>query len=382
MQSPTVVVVEDDPTNRILISQILRKHDFEVLPAANGALALDLIRELMPDVVVTDIQMPEMDGVELLKALRADPQTVTLPVLMLTSLAERNNMRESMAAGADDYITKPFTPQELVDAVRAQMSKRQKHLQANAKLTKHAVESALADQRHEIAGVYERRLKKELAEAVWNQNIPPPTDTSFEDASLLYADLMHRDWNQHLSPADLVEALKVSYSNATDTLSLFGAQAVQIVGEGLLAVFAPVNDTHTVRHQLRAVRSAFALTSATDRVGQHLKAKFPGQNWRPFEVAVALHSGPVALANLTTFETAANVQGLPVGETVREVIALHAQAIANRCRVLASEVAIMGMENSVTLGRRGAAPIPSSGKRLVVAEIVGWRHPSRSKQPW
>ncbi len=373
MQTPTVVVVEDDPTNRMLISQILRKHEFEVLPAANGALGLELITELLPDVVVTDIQMPEMDGVALLSALRKNPNTATIPVLMLTSLAERSSMRQSMAAGADDYITKPFSPAELVEAVRAQIKKRQMHVEVSAQATRQAISTALEDQKHKIAGVYERRLKKELAETLWNHNLPEAKDESFAEATLLFADLVSPDWPRRLAPAELAEALKLSYSNATDTLSLFGAHTVQMVGEGLLAVFVPTNDTQSVGHATRALKSAFALASAAERVNQHLAGRLPDAEFPPFDMAVALYRGAVAIASMQTAEAAATRHGVPVGESVKAVMRLQAHAVQSRCKVLATQAWADGIGARVSLGRKGEADVLSNGQAVPIVEILNWR---------
>ena len=111
---PLVVVMEDDAATRTLVASVLRKEGYDVLSADNGISGLELVRQNKPDLVISDVQMPLMDGFAMLQALRADPALLHTPVVLLTSLQERAHMRIGMTSGADDYITKPFSPKELV----------------------------------------------------------------------------------------------------------------------------------------------------------------------------------------------------------------------------------------------------------------------------
>jgi CheY-like chemotaxis protein len=118
-----VVVVEDNADVREEILAILRYEGFEVRDADNGRRGLELVRQWLPDVVVCDLMMPEMDGYAMLEALRADPQAPPTPFICLTARAERRDMRKAMELGADDYLTKPFTAEELLAAIEAALSR-------------------------------------------------------------------------------------------------------------------------------------------------------------------------------------------------------------------------------------------------------------------
>ena len=120
---PLIVVMDDDAGTRVLVSQVLKKEGFQVMAAEDGAKGLELIREYKPDLIVSDVQMPHMDGFAVLEAVRSDAALATIPVILLTSLQDRNYMRQGMNTGADDYLTKPFAPQELREAVGAQINK-------------------------------------------------------------------------------------------------------------------------------------------------------------------------------------------------------------------------------------------------------------------
>lgn len=118
-----ILVVDDERAIRRASGRILRNAGFEVDEAADGAQGLEAIRRSPPDLVLCDIRMPAMDGYELLERLRSDPATAELPVILLTGLVDRSDQRQGMDLGADDYLTKPYTTQELVSTVRARLAR-------------------------------------------------------------------------------------------------------------------------------------------------------------------------------------------------------------------------------------------------------------------
>jgi CheY-like chemotaxis protein len=98
---PLIVVMDDDASTRVLVAGILRKEGYDVLAAEDGSLGLALIREHKPDLVVSDVQMPNLDGFAVLEAVRSDEAITTTPVILLTSLQDRAHMRQGMTTGAD-----------------------------------------------------------------------------------------------------------------------------------------------------------------------------------------------------------------------------------------------------------------------------------------
>lgn len=117
----TVLVAEDDASIRIVLLATLRSAGYRVLVAENGVEALAIARTDRPTLVISDVLMPGGDGQALLAALRADPRTTDLPFVFLTGLDERESVRKGMDLGADDYLTKPFRPTELLSLVQAQL---------------------------------------------------------------------------------------------------------------------------------------------------------------------------------------------------------------------------------------------------------------------
>jgi DNA-binding response OmpR family regulator len=119
-----VLIVEDNEGVREEIVDILRFEGYEVRDAENGRLGLELVKQWAPDLVICDLMMPELDGYAMLKAMRADPGSAATPFLCLTARGERRDMRKAMELGANDYLTKPFTADELLAAMGAALAKR------------------------------------------------------------------------------------------------------------------------------------------------------------------------------------------------------------------------------------------------------------------
>ncbi len=115
----TVLVIDDEPDLLRLLDYNLSRSDYLVLTASDGERGLEAARRHHPDVVILDVMMPGLDGWEVIKRLRAEPNTASTPILMLTSKAEEADRVVGLELGADDYMTKPFGVRELLARVKA-----------------------------------------------------------------------------------------------------------------------------------------------------------------------------------------------------------------------------------------------------------------------
>jgi diguanylate cyclase (GGDEF)-like protein len=130
-----LLVIEDDDDIRDNICEILELSKYRVISASNGREGLELAMQEVPDLILSDVQMPEMDGYQVLSAIRQDPKLTIIPFMFLTSLADCQDLRQGMLLGADDYLTKPIDRGDLLKAIAAQLSKKEKlnqHYQAIA----------------------------------------------------------------------------------------------------------------------------------------------------------------------------------------------------------------------------------------------------------
>lgn len=119
-----ILIIEDNIELQGNISEALQMEGYEVIHASDGRTGIKLAQEFMPDLILCDILMPGMDGFEVLKQLKQADGILPVPFIFITALAERQNFRAGMELGADDYLVKPFTLDELFNAVKARLSKQ------------------------------------------------------------------------------------------------------------------------------------------------------------------------------------------------------------------------------------------------------------------
>lgn len=124
-----ILVIEDEPEMRRNLMTILRLEGFEPLGAENGRAGLALARSGNPDLILCDVMMPEMDGHQVLRALREDPATEVIPFVFLTARGEKVDLRNGMDLGADDYLTKPVSRENLLAALRARLRRAEQQAQ-------------------------------------------------------------------------------------------------------------------------------------------------------------------------------------------------------------------------------------------------------------
>jgi len=122
--APLVLVADDDADMRELIRYRLERSGYTVVTAVDGQEAVTLAAEHVPALAVIDVMMPRLDGFEVTRLLRAAPETARMPVILLTARAQEADVAQGFAAGADDYIRKPFSPQELSARVQAILGRR------------------------------------------------------------------------------------------------------------------------------------------------------------------------------------------------------------------------------------------------------------------
>lgn len=118
----SILIVDDVPLNVLLIKKMLSQHSFQLRSASGGQQALDAIADNAPTLILLDLMMPNIDGFEVIKRLRANPQTENLPIIVLSALNSEQDVTRALELGANDYINKPIIMEKLVRSVATQVN--------------------------------------------------------------------------------------------------------------------------------------------------------------------------------------------------------------------------------------------------------------------
>ncbi len=240
---PEILVVEDNADMRRLLRFLLSR-EFRVRVARNGREGLEAVRASKPELVLTDVMMPEMSGTELCRALKSDPETAGIPVVLVTSKAEREMKIEGLELGADDYVTKPFHPRELLARVRSLVRLRQ--VQGELAMRNADLERALGDLKDSQAQLVQaERLSAvgELAAGIAHEVNNPVNfamnslhalRSQVNDVRSLASRLAEVDWrDEGKLPAHAAEILRLQAQLGFEELPATLGELMEIVAEGL-----------------------------------------------------------------------------------------------------------------------------------------------------
>ena len=118
MSGKVIMHVEDNEYNRKIVRDLLSRHNYELVEAHNGEAALDALARRRPDLILMDVQLPKLSGLEVTRLIRADPVLAQIPVIAITSFALSGDDRLALEAGCNGYIAKPFRPRDLLEMIR------------------------------------------------------------------------------------------------------------------------------------------------------------------------------------------------------------------------------------------------------------------------
>jgi len=252
-----ILVVDDQRTNAELVAGLLRNLGYDVQIALDGASALERVRAAAPDLLLSDIMMPLMDGYELCRKLRADPATALLPVILITSADAHTERIKGIEAGADDFLTKPVNWPELFGRVKRLL--RVKALQDEVKILNARLEDRVRDQVSQLQrlGRLKRFFSRQVAEAIvagGEDSLKPHRC----EITAVFLDLRgFTAFTDRADPDEVLELLRSYHAALGRTVDEFGGTLEHFAGDGMMIFF---NDPFPVdRPAERAVRMAIAL---------------------------------------------------------------------------------------------------------------------------
>ncbi len=364
-----ILVIEDDPTQRLLACSILRNAGHEVREAVDGAFGLEMARQQRPDVVVCDVMMPGLNGYQLVASLKEDTGTADIPVLFLSAMQERSQIRMGMATGADDYLPKPFTADELKESVSSLLIKRARQRETSAQVAREQVTAALHDQKQELSGQYERQLLRELNKR-WQGEIQSDQGLHYPDAPIVAVDVFGPLLAHVPRGPGFARAVKRLYEAASDALYLFGARHLQPFGMHMVAIFANEVRPDPVHLKFQAGRAAFAMQKG-------LRATIESVNGSPLPddrarvlTAISLHQGPVTLMGVGDPLHGGADATLITGEGLYSAIALSTYGRAAGWPVTCSAGFSTGISGLVIPGGQAQVPQGMNHPALLAMELV------------
>ncbi len=274
----TVLVVDDMPDNLLLISSILHGH-YRVRVASTGAHALEILQASpLPDLVLLDIMMPEMDGHEVLRRIRANERLREVPVIFVTALGGPADEELGFALGAVDYIAKPVSPPTLLARVR-------NHI-------------ALSERSGTLRAVSQRlsqHLPAQVCKSILEGTSDAAVTTQRRPLTIFFSDIEDfTEWAESGEPQDVTRLLNAYFSQMSAVATEFGATFEKSMGAGLLGFFGAPESRGAREDALQCVRMAAAM----QRRMRQLQGLWRDEGFtQPFRLRIGIHSGQCNVGN-------------------------------------------------------------------------------------
>ncbi|HUL97060.1 MAG TPA: response regulator [Usitatibacter sp.] len=275
----SILVVDDTPANVKLLEDLLVFHGYSVEVAESGHEALAAIRARAPDLVLLDVLMPGLSGYDVCRAIRADPALAMLPVVMVTALDDRDERVKGLEAGADDFLSKPVNPPELIARVRSLLRIRRLYetVQRQAKQLSawnELLEARVRDQvRHvEKLGRLKRFFSPQLAELILAGGADDPLESHRRDITVVFLDLRgFTAFAETSEPEEVMAALSEFHRAMGRRVLEYQGTLERFTGDGLMVFF---NDPLPIHQpERRAVEMAFVMQEDALRLAAQWKKK-------------------------------------------------------------------------------------------------------------
>jgi|KBSMisStandDraft_5_1062788.scaffolds.fasta_scaffold31876_4 adenylate cyclase len=276
---PRILVVDDNRTNIKIVQTRLANEGYDIVTAVDGEEALAAAHEQQPDLILLDIMMPKLDGIEVCKRLRADPQFPFTPIILVTAMADTKDVIAGLDAGADEYLTKPIDHGALVARVRSMLRIKALHdrvekLAAEVSQWNASLEQRVAEQLAELERVSKLRrfFSPQLAEAILSGGADDPLQSHRRDITVVFCDLRGFTAFAELSEPEEVMGVLREYHAATGELILQAEGTLErFTGDGMMIFFndpVPFPDA-----TLRAVRMALAIRDCVSKMSRGWAAR-------------------------------------------------------------------------------------------------------------
>jgi len=344
-----LLVVDDNDNNREIVSRLLEREGYEVSTAENGALALEQIKTQPPDLVLLDVMMPVMDGIEACKRMKDDADSRLIPVVIMTALGQVDDRVRAIQAGADDFLTKPVNRGELL--ARIQTSLRLKQT-VDTKLDR------LKGAQEYLAHFVPRSVIRQLEE---NPEAPELEKTD-QDMSPMFVDVTGYTKLSESMRQTTDFMVEKYFSRYLDCIHAHGGDLTETSGDGLMVVFAG-NDPR--EHAINAVEAALDILEKTDALNEQLEGIFD-----PISVHIGINSG-IAAIGPTKYEGASGVRWTytALGPTVN--LAARIAGVAEGGMICIGPETARRIEGQFTCSEVGKKQLKNVRGEVLIYRVMG-----------
>ena len=335
-----LLVVDDNRVNRLLLGRTLEQLGHRVAFAENGRLALEVLRTRPVDLVLLDIEMPEMNGYETLEALQADPKLRDIPVVMMSSVDEVDSVARCIETGAEDYLFKPVNVVLLRARVAASLEKKR-----------------LRDRQREL---FRKFATAEVAEELLATGFA--LGGKYVDATVMFSDIRSfTSLVESRGPAETIDLLNSYYTLMFDAIGSQGGIVNQIEGDGLMALFgAPLPRPDHAERAVRASVEMLEMIAAFNR-------EQASQGKPEIQIGVGIATGQV-IAGYTG--TQRRVTYTCVGDTVNLAAHLEAHTKVLGQPILIEEHTRAGLSSAIRVEDHGPVQFKTRAQPVRVYAVV------------
>jgi DNA-binding response OmpR family regulator len=272
-----ILVVDDVPNNVKLLADLLRVRGYEVVTASDGDEALERVRDSRPDLVLLDVMMPRMNGYETCRAIRADPATGILPVIMVTALDPAQERIKGLEAGADDFLTKPINTQELLARVKSLLRVQSLYSQVQAQAAQLSewnakLEARVQEQVAQLGRLARLRrfLSPKVADLIVAGKLDDPLATHRREVVVAFVDLRgFTKFTESVEPEEVFAVLRAYHGEIGRLIALHEGTIEHFAGDGVMIIF---NDPLVLPDPaFSAVRMALDVRDAVARLAEGWK---------------------------------------------------------------------------------------------------------------
>ena len=300
-----ILLVDDNPTNLQLLFETLDGRGYKLLIAKDGKSALSIAGKAQPNLILLDIMMPEIDGYEVCRQLKANPATAEIPVIFLSALTETKDKVQGLDLGAVDYVTKPFQPDEVIARVNTHLTiyRLNKKLQEANDLLEERVKKRTA-QLEELNRAYQRFVPREFLNLLMKESILDVIlgDQTAQQMTVLFSDI--RGWttlSEDMTAQESFNFINAFLNRISPVITAHQGFIDNFQGDGMLALFPDSADD--------GVQAAIAMHAAVAEYNNDRQKK----GYQPIGIGVGLHIGDLMLGIIGHAE---RMQGTVVADAV------------------------------------------------------------------